>query len=81
MLLEASPCSTAGKHSLAGEKQVERRSLCPCLWVISGAQWLSCSSIVEVRGCGLRPGGTRIGLSTTNFTNSKVKGNVSPGSG
>lgn len=29
--------------------------------------------MVEVRGCGLCPGGTRVGLSTTNFTNSEVK--------
>lgn len=27
MLLEISPCCIAGKHSLAGEQQMERRSL------------------------------------------------------
>lgn len=36
-------------------------------------------SLVEVRGCGLCPGGTRVGVSRTNFTNSEVKGSFLPG--
>lgn len=35
-------------------------------------------SLVEVRGCGLCPGGTRVGVSRTNVTNSEVTGSFLP---